>query len=275
MPELPEVETTVSLLKKEVLKRTFVSVWAEKEAPEGLLGRRIEDIYRCGKCIIFLLDGDLALFVHLRMTGHFLLGEWKMKEGEWKSEEEIMQDKRNGYLRFILSLDDGRQLALSDARKFAKLYAAPLAEIESYLQRIGPDILSLNKKEFTEMLSKKKGEIKRVLMDQRFVSGVGNIYAAEALFLSGVHPQKKADSLSIKKAEDVYESLHKVLRDSIKLQGDSTSDFRLLSGERGGYQNKHLVYDRKGEKCFSCGKEIKRVSLGGRGSYYCPYCQKI
>lgn len=275
MPELPEVETTVLSLKKEVLQRTFIRVWAEKNAPEEVVGRKIKDIYRRGKNIIFLLEEDLVLFAHLRMTGHFLLGEWQMIDGEWQSEEKIMQDPRNGYIRFMFFLDDGRQLALSDARKFAQIYTAPLSQIEEYLQSLGPDITLLSKKEFVKMVKKKKGEIKRVLMDQKFISGVGNIYAAEALFIAKVHPQKKANMISDEKVEKIYSALQKVLKESIKLKGDSTSDFRLITGERGGYQNKHLVYNRKDKNCFSCDSQIKRITLGGRGSYYCPNCQKI
>lgn len=275
MPELPEVETTVASLKKEVLGRTFVRIWAEKRELSQLKGKKIKDVYRRGKCIVFLLQDDLALFVHLRMTGHFLLGSWEMINGEWQSKEKIMQDPRNGYIRFMFFLDNGKQLALSDARKFAQLYTAPFSEIEKYLEKLGPDILCLKEEEFVDMLKRKKGEVKRVIMDQNFISGIGNIYAAESLFISKIHPQKKANLLSQEKAKKLYASLHKVLKESIRLQGDSTSDFRLINGEKGGYQKKHLVYNRKGEECFSCGEKIKRVTLGGRGSYYCPSCQKI
>ncbi len=277
MPELPEVETTVLSLKEEVLERTFVRVWAERSPSrvKEATGKCVKDIKRRGKCIVFVFQDGYAMFAHLRMTGHFLIGKWSIINGEWRSKEQIMQDKRNGYLRFIFFLNDGRQLALSDQRKFADIYTAPLKDIDSYLQALGPDILSLEKEKFINMIRSKKREIKPLLMDQRFVTGIGNIYAAEALFMSGIYPGKRAHLLSEKEAEKIYFHSCAVLNKSISLKGDSTSDYRLLNGEKGGYQNEHLVYNRKNQPCFSCGEKIKRIILGGRGTYYCLKCQKI
>ncbi len=271
MPELPEVETTVRSLRREVLKRTFVRAW-----PQMLLeGMRIEDIYRQGKCIVFSLQDGKSLFVHLRMTGHFLVGKWKMVDGEWESEEEIMQDKRNKFLRFMFLFDDGKQLALSDQRKFADVRLLSSFELKNYLSSLGPDIMSLQKEEFKKMLHQKKREIKPLLMDQKFISGMGNIYAAEALHMAQIHPAKRSHLLSSVEAEKLHDCSLKVLKKSIELQGDSTSDYRLIDGTKGGYQEEHLVYNRKDCSCFTCGGKIKRIILGSRGSYYCPYCQKL
>ncbi len=276
MPELPEVETTVESLKKEVLKRTFVDVWAlERPHPvEKVKGKKLTDVFRKGKFIIFLLNDNKAMVVHLRMTGHFLLGNWKREKGEWKGEG-ARSEKVNGYLRFIFFLDNGKQLALSDARKFARIDVLPCSKLDNYFKKMGPDILSLNKSDFIDILKKRKREVKPLIIDQGCISGVGNIYASEALFLSGIHPKKKAHALSTKEAEGLLKNLQYVMEKSIRLKGDSTSDYRLLDGTKGGYQNNHLVYRREGKPCFSCGEKIKRTVVGGRGTYYCPCCQNV
>ncbi len=274
MPELPEVETTVSSLKKKVLKRTFVRVWGDNDLKE-LEGKRIEKIRRRGKCIFFDLSSENVLFIHLRMTGHLLLGKWKQKNGDWESEEKILQERKNKFLRFIFFLDDGKQIALSDPRKFAKVSLITKEEEKQYSEKLGPEPLSLKEEDFLKLFNKKKGKIKPLLMNQFFLVGVGNIYAAEVLFKAGIAPWKDAGSLSIEEKKRIYSFLKEILEKSIKLKGDSTSDYRLISGEKGGYQNEHLVYNRKGLPCFSCKDKIERVKVGGRGTYYCPTCQKI
>lgn len=276
MPELPEVETTVSSLKKEVLGRTFVRAWSESNFNKikSVKGKCIKNIYRKGKCIVFVFSEKEGMFAHLRMTGHFLVGKWEMVDGKWKSEEKMMNDKRNGHLRFVFFLDDGRQLSLSDQRKFAEIYTAPLKEIEKYLNLLGPDMLSVRENLFVDMIRSKKRAVKPLLLDQRFIAGIGNIYASEALFVSGIYPGKQSCLIPKEDLRKLYSNLIAVMKKSICLKGDSTSDYRLLDGKKGGYQNEHLVYNRRGEKCVCCSEKIRRVTLGGRGTYYCPNCQK-
>ncbi len=280
MPELPEVETSVRLLKQKVLGKTFVCIWSEKKDPslQSLVGRTITDVERIGKGIFFHLDNNTFLFTHLKMTGHFLLGEWELKEcpltktKDWWSKEEIMQDKRNGYLRFVFLLDDNRQLSLSDLRKFADIRILGKKEKENYAQNIGPDALKIKEEEFRRLFKKRK-PVKSLLLEQRIISGIGNIYVSEILFKAGVRPTKRADSISRKKIEEIYYYMQEVLRKAISLKGDSTSDFRLIDGKKAGYQNHHLVYNRKNKECFVCKSPIKRCMVAGRGSYYCPACQ--
>ncbi len=282
MPELPEVETTVLLLREKALNKVFVRVWAENERREleKLVGRRIKKIERFGKGIFFFLDNKGVLFVHLRMTGHLLLGKWELIKNpltgreDWWSEEKIMQEKKNGFLRFVFFLDNGEQLSLSDPRKFAKVSLLSGKEAEEYIKKLGPDPLSIKKKDFINLFQGRKKTIKTLLMDQSFISGIGNIYAAEILFKAKINPSKNASLLSEKEIGEIYDLAQIILKKAIKLQGDSTSDYRLLDGEKGGYQNHHLVYNRKGEPCFECGEKIKRNVVGGRGTYYCSKCQK-
>ncbi len=284
MPELPEVETSVRMLKQKVLKKTFVCIWAEdslKGKPlKSLKGKKIEDVERIGKGMFFHLSDGKFLFTHLKMTGHFLYGEWSLKEcpltkeKAWESQEKIMQDKKNGYLRFVFLFDNNKQLALSDPRKFAVVRLMSKKEKEDYAKKMGPDALEISKEDFVSLVRSKKKPIKVLLMEQNLIAGVGNIYASEILFKAGVTPKRKGDRISVKKAEQIYQVMRDVLQKGVDLKGDSVSDYRLLDGTKGGYQDCHLVYGRKGEKCLTCSKDIRWCSIGGRGTYYCISCQK-
>ncbi len=277
MPELPEVETTVLSLKNKVLEKTFVSLWSEKKRDDinSLKGKRIVDIKRYGKGIFFYLHTGDVLYIHLKMTGHLLYGKWTFSEKEktWISREKVMQERKNGFLRYIFFLNNGYQLAFSDPRKFGVVFLLSKEEGVSKIKSLGTDALSFKKNDFVELLSRKKTKIKPLLMDQRLIAGIGNIYAAEILFLAKIDPKKRADFLTKKDAERVYDVMRKILKKALRLKGDSTSDYRLITGEKGGYQEHHLVYNRKGKPCFECKKEVKRIVVGSRGTYYCPSCQ--
>ncbi len=283
MPELPEVETTVRLLKQKVLEKTFVCVWSEKEdtSLNNLIEKQIIDIERVGKGIFFHLSDSNFLFIHLKMTGHLLLGRWKKnvcretKKEVWRSSQKIMQDKKNGYLRYVFFLNNGKQLALSDPRKFARVEYFNNKDKQAYESKIGIDALKISKEDFFDIFENKKGSVKTILMDQSIIAGVGNIYASEALHIAGVNPKKKGGLLTKRERDRIYKSMRDVLNKGLKLSGDSTSDFRLLDGGKGGYQNCHLVYNRQGEQCFTCKALVKRIVVGGRGTYYCSRCQQM
>jgi formamidopyrimidine-DNA glycosylase len=276
MPELPEVETTVLSLRKKVLNKAFLRVWAENKRKdlEFLTGKKIKRIERFGKGIYFFLNDNKILHIHLRMTGHLLFGNWEMDNNNWKSKEKILQEDKNGFLRYMFFLNNGKQLALSDPRKFAKVTLLSEEEFRSYLLKIGKDAREIKKEEFINLFQGKKKEIKPLLMDQSFLSGIGNIYAAEVLFQAKINPKKRANLLKRDDLERIYDFMQSTLEKALQLKGDSTSDYRLLSGEKGGYQNHHLVYNRKDLPCFVCQKEIKREVVGGRGTYFCSNCQK-
>jgi formamidopyrimidine-DNA glycosylase len=276
MPELPEVETTVLSLRKKVLNKAFLRVWAENKRKdlEFLTGKKIKRIERFGKGIYFFLNDNKILHIHLRMTGHLLFGNWEMDNNNWKSKEKILQEDKNGFLRYMFFLNNGKQLALSDPRKFAKVTLLSEEEFRSYLLKIGKDAREIKKEEFINLFQGKKKEIKPLLMDQSFLSGIGNIYAAEILFQAKINPKKRANLLKRDDLERIYDFMQSTLEKALQLKGDSTSDYRLLSGEKGGYQNHHLVYNRKDLPCFVCQKEIKREVVGGRGTYFCSNCQK-
>lgn len=276
MPELPEVETAVLSLREKVLNKAFLRIWEEKGKKElrSLLNKKIQKIERYGKGIYLFLSDNNILHIHLRMTGHLLFDSWKMIGGQWKSNNKVMQESKNGFLRYMFFFDDGSQLALSDPRKFAKVVIFSQEEFNKEIKKIGKDALKITKKEFFCLFENKKREIKPFLMDQSVISGIGNIYAAEILFAAKISPKRKIDSLKKEELERIYNLMRSILKKGLRLKGDSTSDYRLLNGEKGGYQNYHLVYNRKDLPCFVCEEKIKREVVGGRGTYYCPNCQK-
>jgi len=288
MPELPEVETTVRDLKKKVLKRTFLDVWCDfpkmikspknfEEFKRKIKNKKILNVWRAGKNIIFDLSQNFSLLIHQKLTGHLLYGKWQMTKEKWQALKEgpLKDDPMNRFLHLVFQLDNGFQIALSDLRKFAKVELAKTEEIKEELKSLGPDPLKISFEEFKKRLTSRKGKIKQVLMDQEVISGVGNIYSDEALFLAKIHPFKETSKLKENELEELYQALRKVLKKAIELKGESISDYRTPSGERGGFDKLRKVYRREGEKCFRCGTTIKRVKIGGRSAHFCPKCQKL
>ena len=290
MPELPEVETTVKGLNSKVLDRTFVGIWTDTEKiikkpglnsfEREIKGKKVKKIWRKGKNIIFDLSDNYSLLVHQKMTGHLLYGEWKKVNNEWQPiSKGPLEEKMNSFLHVIFFLDNGKMLALSDLRKFAKVELWKRDELLSSagFKKIGPE--PLNEKfgynEFKEVLKNKRGKIKQVLMDQEVIAGVGNIYSSEALWHAKVNPLKDVSDLTEKELKDIYNAIKKVLEIGIKLGGESFSDYRNINGEKGNFDDERKVYRREGEKCSRCGSRIERLKIGGRSAFFCPVCQKL
>lgn len=290
MPELPEVETTVRDLRKKVLKRIFFNVWTDapkmikrpksfEEFKKELLGEKILDIKRRGKNILFFLSRGKTLLIHQKLTGHLLLGIWKQEEGIWKSKIKgpLAEDSMNKFLHLIFFFKDGWQLALSDLRKFAKVEILTKEELGEELSSLGLDPLE---KDFTfekfkeVILKNKKRKIKEVLMDQEIIAGIGNIYSSEILWKAMVYPFKEVGKLKEEELKRIFKAMAEILQKAIEVGGESISDFRRPSGEKGGFDPLRKVYRREGEKCSRCGTFIKKVKLAGRSAYYCPTCQK-
>jgi formamidopyrimidine-DNA glycosylase len=291
MPELPEVETTVRDLKKTVLGRIFVDVWTDakkmikrpkrfKDFKKELIGKEILDIKRRGKNILFFLSSGKILLIHQKLTGHLLFGIWKKEGGIWKSKIEgpLKEDPMNKFLHLIFFFKDGWQLALSDLRKFAKVEILTKEELEKELSKLGPEPLD---KDFTfekfkeRILKKKGGKIKQVLMDQEVIAGIGNIYSDEILWKAKIHPFKRVSKLSEEELKRIYKAMREILPKAIEVGGESISDYRRPSGERGGFDPLRKVYRREGEKCSLCGTIIKRIKIGGRSAHFCPKCQPV
>lgn len=288
MPELPEVETTVRSLRPKILHKVIVRAWTDfekmikrpksfAEFKKVIIGKKIQNIRRRGKNILFDLSDDKTLLIHQKLTGHLLLGKWERREEGWKSmiPGPLTDDKMNGFLHLIFWLNDGWQMALSDVRKFAKVELGDAEEIESELSSLGPDPLKISLEEFKRRLKKKRGKIKHILMSQEVISGIGNIYSDEALFRAKIHPAKNVSELSERDFENLYHSLRDILRKGIRLKGESIIEYRTPTGEKGGFDKLRKVYRKEGEKCPVCGATIQRMMIGGRSAHFCPKCQKL
>ena len=268
MPELPEVETTKRFLEKKVLFRTFLNVWTDlekfKKLKKQLRGKKIKKVWRRGKNIIFELFDGYSLLIHQKLTGHLLYDKWNAK------------DKANTYIHLKFFLDNGKVLALSDLRKFAKVELWKTEELKKKLSSLGPEPLKDNFtfKKFKEILTDKKGKIKQVLMDQKIIAGIGNIYSDEILWQAKVYPFKDVSKLTERKLREIYQAIREILKKSIKLRGESISDYRDPAGRKGRFDKLRMVYRREGEKCGRCGAKIKRAKIGGRSTYFCFKCQK-
>jgi len=290
MPELPEVQTTVSGLKSRVLLRTFIDVWSDWEKTikkpksfedfkKQIKGKKIKKIWRRAKNIIFDLSDGYSLLVHQKMTGHLLYGTWNMGQGTWVPVEEgPLNDPYNRFLHLIFFLDNKKMLALSDLRKFAKVELWKTNELlnSKEFKNLGPEPLDKNFifKKFKEVLKRKKGKIKQVLMDPYIIAGIGNIYSSEALWLAKIHPEKDVLELNKKELKLLYQAIKKVLTLGIKLGGESFSDYRKVDGSKGDFDTERKAYKRENQKCHRCGTKIKRLKIGGRSAFFCPNCQR-
>ena len=290
MPELPEVETTVLDLKRKVLQRTFLNIWTDApklikkpsliEFRKEIKGKKIIDIKRKGKFIIFYLTGKKRLLIHQKLTGHLLVGQWKREKGEWVSlQKGPLEDPMNRFIHIIFFLDNGLMIAFSDLRKFGRIELLTERELENLkdLKQLGPDPLDKNFTfdKFRQIIQKQKRKIKQVLMDQKTISGIGNIYSDEILFRAGVHPFKSANTLQEKELKKIYRNIKSVLKKAIRLGGESISDYRRPDGRKGGFDKERKVYRREGMPCYVCGTKIERRKIGSRSTYFCPKCQKL
>lgn len=290
MPELPEVETTIRELSPKIIGKKIVNFWTDTpkiiKSPslsifeEEVLGKKIVGLERKGKNILIRLEGNILLVVHQKLTGHLLYGLWKKEGNNWKPEKEYKElaDPYNRFIHIIFFLDDGKMLALSDMRKFAKIAAGKEEDIlkEEKINLLGPDPLGKNftPEKLGEILRKQRRPIKTVLMDQELISGIGNIYSDEALWMAKISPLRKADSLNQEEVKTLCESIKAILKKAIKLQGASIIDYRRPDGSKGKVDSILNVYRKEGQKCPRCGGIIKRVVINGRSAHYCPQCQK-
>ncbi len=293
MPELPEVQTIVNDLDRKIKGLTIVDVWTDwpkyfKRSIGGwetfrktVKGKKIKKIWRIGKNIIFNLSHDKEILIHQKLTGHLLIGHWQIKNNQPISTEKgLLSEKVNDYIHAIFWLSKNKMMGFSDLRKFGKILVTDKRDFDNLedLKDIGPDPLTpkFRFNEFKSLISKKRGPIKKILMDQNVVSGIGNIYSDEILFVAKIHPLKKAEKLGDKELRAIFEAAKKILKKAVKLRGTSISDYRDTAGETGRYAEVRLVYQREGEKCPNkCGGVIKRLKINGRSAHFCPNCQKL
>lgn len=268
MPELPEVETIRRDLEKVLIglkiKDVKINVPGviKEPIPENfrkeIIGKEFRQILRRGKYLILSLSGGRYLVIHLKMTGQLIYGP----------------EQPQARVCFILC--DGQCLNFNDARLFGAVRLVDDWRKIKGLAELGPEPLEQNFKAetFKEILSKKKTKIKPLLMDQTFIAGIGNIYAQEALFRAGIHPERPSSSLKDEEIRNLFLEIKKVLTEAIKYRGSSIDDYVDAKGKKGGFEERLQIYGLEGKACLKCQTVIKKIELAGRGTCYCPQCQK-
>jgi formamidopyrimidine-DNA glycosylase len=222
----------------------------------GLTGRKITAVTRQGKAVEMKLDNDARLLLHLRMTG-------KM---EWQSASRALPP----HIRFIIAFSHGR-LLLIDPRRFATLVITADGSSQSFVKE---PLLDFRTEELHKIARVKKLPVKSFLMDQRLIGGIGNIYACEILHDVSISPWRPACGVSLREWRKIERATKEILEKAITCRGTTVSDWRDLFGQKGEYQHELKVYDREGLRCLRCRRSIKRLRLSGRGTYFCPSCQK-
>ncbi len=271
MPELPEVETIRRGLAERIIGERIESVWLSdkpqtfrsppQEVAATLEGARILDVRRMGKHIIVDLERSASapsshrqLIVHLGMTGSLMVQ---------RPDTEVLK-----HTHAILTLASGRELRFTDPRRFGRIW------VTSGFDTHGIEPLHISFEGFAALFRGRKTPIKSALLNQKLLRGLGNIYADESLFRAGIRPRRRAASLTREELRRLYQCVQEVLTEAIAAGGSSVSDYFNAEGEPGLFQTQHRVYGRGGEPCVVCGTPIKRIVVAGRGTHYCPKCQK-
>ena len=269
MPELPEVETTVRGLAKVLEGRRLASVEARRpdlrralpvDLGQRLTGARVTGLRRRAKYGLIDTDRNDTLVFHLGMSGH-----WRVDPGELGKHDHL-----------ILETDEGRRVALNDARRFGSLDLVRSSELAEWLpfKALGPEPLDLDPRDLQRRLSGRSAAIKLLLLDQRIIAGLGNIYVCEALYRARIHPLRAGGSISLDRLKRLVPAIRDVLAEAIAAGGSSLKDFVSPDGELGYFSKAFAVYDRESQPCADCGGAVRRIVQGGRSTFYCPKCQR-
>ncbi|MEO7240018.1 MAG: bifunctional DNA-formamidopyrimidine glycosylase/DNA-(apurinic or apyrimidinic site) lyase [Sphingomicrobium sp.] len=267
MPELPEVETTVRGLAQVLDGRRIASVEARRadlrrafpiDLGQRLTGARVISLGRRAKYGLIATDRGDTLVFHLGMSGR-----WRLDPSAIEPHDHL-----------LLATDDGRRLALNDPRRFGSLDLVRSEELQVWptFAVLGPEPIGLEPRDLKRRLAGRSAAIKLLLLDQRIVAGLGNIYVCEALFRAGIHPKRAGGSLSLLRAKRLVAAIEAVLAEAIAAGGSSLRDFASPDGELGYFSKSFAVYDREGQPC-SCGGAVRRIVQGGRSTFYCARCQ--
>lgn len=280
MPELPEVETVVRGLAVSLPGRRVVDVrfgktdFVEDAAgiSERLPGMRIAQVTRMGKFICIGLENaagnaawnaaaasELHLIVHLGMTGQLTV---------MRSSETVASHTHGFFV-----LDDGRELRYTDIRRFGRMLLVPHSKLGEFIGNLGREPLEISAKEFSDFFGLRRARVKALLLDQKVLRGIGNIYADESLYRARLHPARIAEKLTAKQLLDLHTAVREILSEAIRFRGSSISDYVDSDGNRGEFQHWHKVYQREGQPCFRCRAKIRRMIVAGRSSHFCPRCQ--
>jgi formamidopyrimidine-DNA glycosylase len=274
MPELPEVETVRRGLAAQITGRTFAGItfleWPrtiEAPAPEELArriaGRRVVDVRRRAKFLLVGLDNDEALTIHLRMTGQVTIAPHDAP--------------RDRFERVALAFADGDELRFGDIRRFGRIALYDREALAARFRDLGPEPLGDDwaRDDFAAALARRRTRLKPLLLDQRFLAGLGNIYVDESLFRAGLHPLTLASAVTPTQAAQLHATIREVLGEAIASGGTTFSNYRDAFGNAGDYYERRRVYGRADLPCPTCGAAIARIVVGGRGTHFCPRCQPL
>ena len=289
MPELPEVETIARQLRgvlvgKKILKIEVLRARSFVGDPKEIEGKKISQISRRSKVLqIGLGDYEKSLIIHLKMTGQLVYVKNSKNQKSKISNrivgghpsEDWVADLPNKHTRIVFDLDDKSKLFFNDLRVFGWVKVIENGEWTIQKEKLPPDVIDPEfKLDYFKRLLVANKPIKLLILDQQKIGGMGNIYANDALFDAKIDPRRKANTLTSNEATLLYNSMRMVIEKGIKMGGASAENFVHVSGLGGKYQDHFLVYKRDDEKCLICGSKIKKIKLGGRGTFYCPTCQK-
>jgi formamidopyrimidine-DNA glycosylase len=281
MPELPEVETIKKGLEKYLVGHTITNVKVNNSKvfegdPKALIGGKIKAVRRFAKVLCMDLSNGFSVVSHIKLTGQFIYRGPKLKT--LSLSKKVVGGVPGPHTHIIFSLDKGGDLYYNDVRRFGWIKVVKTKDVENipFIKKLGPEPFGkLTFEYFKSVLSKSSRPIKIVLMDQEKVGGVGNIYANDALWLAKINPKKPANNLAQAQKKELYDAVHKVLKEGIKHGGSSELAYVTPEGKEGSYQDHTLAYGREGEPCERCHRAMfVKYFLGGRGTYACPFCQK-
>jgi len=289
MPELPEVE----VVKRSLISKTQNLIVKAVKINDGrlrykinrnkikkIIGLKFEKISRRSKYLLFFFNKNVVMLVHLGMTGKFFFVDQKKTKYKTSFYYQLNEDEDKKHDRIIFNLSNNHQLIYNDIRKFGFIKFIKRNNLEKnvHLKHLGPEPLSteFNIKYFENYIIGKKRNIKDLLMDQKFISGLGNIYVNEILFFSGVRPEKKIKKLTTFEIKKIVKFSKKIISKAITLGGSSIKNFSSSSGKKGSFQQYFSVYGKKGENCpkFKCKGKIKKIIIANRSSFFCNKCQK-
>ena len=286
MPELPEVQTVVDSLARKITGKVFelaevkVPKMVSKNFKRFIKNKKVKKVYRRAKMVVMELASGESIIGHLKMTGQLIFVDKKGKAvggGHPLESKDIDLTKPNKFTRIILNFQDQSRLLFHDVRKFGWIRLVTKQELEKIFARHGLEPLG---KEFTlikfrEILKRRPNlKIKQLLMTQELIAGIGNIYADESLFASGIRPERKAGSLKQAEIVKLHKAIIRKLKAAVKLGGTSVNTFVNADGERGRFVERLKVYRRGGLRCLGCNSVLKKIKIGGRGTVYCSKCQK-
>ena len=278
MPELPEVETIRRGLNKFILKESIIStdVLCEKSFIGVPITGTVINIRRFGKALVIDLDNQQSLMIHLRMTGQ-LIYDGKSRYAAGHPSDNFTADLPNRQTRVVLHFKNGT-LYFNDQRKFGFIKVLPTSEVEkdSFIKKLAKEPWDMTSDEFYDKLQKHPHScIKATILDQSIITGLGNIYADEALFASHIHPERRSGTLTRQEADLLLESARAVMDRSIESGGSTMATYVKADGTKGDYLELFArVFRREGKPCPRCGTEIIKIKVAGRGTHVCPHCQK-